>query len=312
VKICVTGGSGFIGANLVKRLLKERYDVTTFDKVAVNNAVRLQPVMKEIEYKQLDLTDLELLKKELKEFDAVAHFSASADVALGRNRTDIDLKEGVIVTYNILEAMRTNGIKKIIFPSSSTIYGKPMKIPTPEETGMLFPTSLYGASKLSAEAFISAFCHLFAIKSWIFRFGNVLGYDMTRGVIKDFIRKLKNNSKELEILGNGLQQKDFIYIEDCLDGILFAFRNSDDMVNVFNLGSGTTISVNKIAEMTIEEMKLKDVKLKFTGGESGWPGDAPIVHYDISKLKKMGWKPKYLSEEAVRLAIRGTLQNHPI
>jgi UDP-glucose 4-epimerase len=294
----------------VKRLLRDGHSVTAFDKVPANNAVRLQSVMKEIQYKQSDITNLESLKKELKDFDVVAHFSASADVALGRTRTDIDLKDGIMATYNILETMRMNDVKKIIFPSSSTIYGKPIKIPTPENAGMLFPTSLYGASKLSAEAMISAFCHLFSMKAWIFRFGNVIGSDMTRGVIKDFIYKLKNNSEELEILGNGLQQKDFIHIDDCLDGILFAFRNSDDVVNVFNLGSGTTVSVNKIAEMVIEEMNLKKVKLKFTGGESGWPGDAPIVHYDISKIEKLGWRPKYLSNEAVRLAIKGTLRSN--
>jgi UDP-glucose 4-epimerase len=310
MKFAVTGGSGFIGANLVKRLAREDHNVTAFDKVPSNNAIRLQPIMKEIQYKQLDITDLESLKNELKDFDVVAHFSASADVALGRTKTDIDLKDGVIATYNILETMRINNIKKIIFPSSSTIYGKPMKIPTPEDTGMLFPASLYGASKLSAEAMISAFCHLFSMKAWIFRFGNVIGSDMTRGVIKDFIHKLKNNSRELEILGNGLQQKDFIYIDDCLDGILFAFKNSDEIINIFNLGSGTTVSVNKIADMIIEEMNLKNVKLKYTGGESGWPGDAPIVHYDISKIKKLGWKPKYLSNEAVKLSVRGTLQSN--
>lgn len=309
MKFVITGGTGFIGSNLAKRLLKDGNEVTIFDRIDPKDAKRLHSVMNEINYLQIDLENSEQLKDELKNFDVVAHFSASADIALGRTKTDVDLKQGTIVAYNILEAMRINSIKQIIFPSSSAVYGEPAKIPTTEDTGLLFPTSLYGASKLACEGLISAFCHLFGMKSWIFRFGNIVGSDMTRGVIRDFIRKLRNDSDKLEILGNGLQQKDFIHIDDCLSGILFAFENSKDKVNVFNLSSGTTTSVNKIAEMIMEELNLKNVKLVYTGGESGWPGDAPIVHYDITKIKKLGWKPLFLSDEAIKLAIKGTIQN---
>lgn len=308
MKFAITGGTGFIGSNLAKRLLREGHDVTIFDRISLREAKRLQSVINQIQYVQIDLENLEQLKDKLKYFDVVAHFSASADIALGRTKTDVDLKQGTIVTYNVLEAMRINGIKKIIFPSSSAVYGEPAKIPTSEDTGLLFPTSLYGASKLASEALISAFCHLFDMNSWIFRFGNVVGSDMTRGVIRDFIHKLKNNSTQLEILGDGLQQKDFIHIDDCLSGILFALKNSSEKVNVFNLSSGTTTSVNKIAHMIIEELDLKNVNLIYTGGKSGWPGDAPIVHYDIAKMKKLGWEPQFLSDEAVRLSIKGTLQ----
>lgn len=309
MKFIVTGGAGFIGSNLVKKLLEENHDVTVFDIIQSKDAKRLQSVLNRINYKQMDISDLEKLKQELKNFDVVAHFAASADIALGRTRTDLDLQHGTISTYNILESMRINNIKKIIFPSSSTIYGDFHKIPTSEDTGMLFPLSLYGASKLACEGLISAFCNLFEMKSWIFRFGNVIGSDLTRGVIKELIQKLKRNPKELEILGNGLQQKDFIHIEDCIEGILFAFKNSNDAVNVFNLSSGTTTSVNKIVEIILEEANLKNVKLSYTGGKIGWPGDAPLVHFDITKIKKLGWHPKYLSDEAVRMSIKGTLKN---
>jgi UDP-glucose 4-epimerase len=312
MRFVVTGGAGFIGSNLVKKLVEDGHDVTVFDIVQEKETKRLQSILDRIDYKQIDISNLEKLKQELKDFDVVAHFAASADIALGRIKTDLDLQHGTIATYNILESMRINNIKKIIFPSSSAVYGDFHKIPTTEDTGMLFPLSLYGASKLACEGLISAFCNLFEIKSWIFRFGNVVGSDLTRGVIKELIQKLKRNPKELEILGNGLQQKDFIHIEDCVDGILFAFRNSNESVNIFNLSSGTTTSVNKIVEMILEEMKLKNVKLLYTGGKIGWPGDAPLVHFDITKIKKLGWHPKYLSDETVRMSIKGTLENEMI
>lgn len=308
-KIAITGGAGYIGSNFAKLLLERGYKVTIFDKVSLDQAKRIHTIRDKIDYKSIDLTNIELLKEELKNVNLVAHFAASADIALGKTKTDVDLNNGIIATYNVLETMRINKIKKIIFPSSSTIYGNFSKIPTSEDVGMLFPTSLYGASKLAGEAMISSFCHLFGMKSWIFRFGNIIGKDMTRGVIKDFINKLKKNPNKLIILGNGLQEKDFIHIDDCLEAILLTLEKSNEIINVFNLGTGTTTSVNKIAKMIIERMELKNVNLEYTGGESGWPGDAPKVHYDITKIKKIGWNPKLVSDEAVELAITQVLEN---
>lgn len=310
MKFVVTGGAGFIGSNLIQRLVKDGHDVTVLDKVKPNDAFRLRPIFDKIKYKEFDLENFEKLKEILTGFDVVAHLSASADIALGRTKTDVDLRQGTIVTYNVLESMRVNKVNKIIFPSTSSVYGNPIKIPTTEDTGMLFPTSLYGASKLAAEGLISAYCHLFGMQSWIFRLGNVLGPNLARGVIRDFISKLRQNPKELGILGDGKQQKDFIYMTDFLDGLLFAFNNSKDAVNIFNLSSGKTTSVDKLAKMVFEEMNLKNVNVTYTGGKSGWPGDAPIVHYDISKIKKLGWTPKYSSDEAVRLAIKDTLRDN--
>ena len=305
----VTGGAGFIGSNLVKNLVKNNYKVTVIDKIDKEKAVRLKPIMNNISYKTVDVKNFNKLVDVFSDFDVVAHFSASADIALGKSNTKIDFEEGIVTTFNVLEAIKESKCKKIVFPSSSTIYGNFTKIPTPEDAGLLFPTSLYGAAKLSSEALISAYCHLFGIKSWIFRFGNVVGGDMTRGVIMDFIKKLKANPRQLEILGDGSQKKDFIYVDDCVDAMMFAFNNSTETVNVFNLGTGMTTSVNKIAEMVTEEMKLFNVKFTYTGGKSGWPGDAPLVLYDISKIKKLGWNPHLTSDEAVRLAIKNTIKN---
>jgi len=307
VKFLITGGAGFIGSNLAKRLLKDGHNVTIFDIIPKNEAVRLKPIFPKIHYKKIDILDFKKLDENMKGFDVIAHFAASADIALGKIHTDIDLKHGLVATYNILESMRRKNIKKIIFPSSSAIYGIPEIIPTKENTGMLLPTSLYGAAKLGAEGFISAFSHLFGIRSLIFRYGNVIGNDMTRGVIKDFIKKLDENPKKLKVLGDGNQKKDFIYIDDCLDGMLYALKNSKELINVFNLSSGTTTSVKKIARMVIKKSNLKNVKLEYTGGKSGWSGDVPVVHYNISKLKKLGWKPKLKSDQAVEKAIEGML-----
>lgn len=305
----VTGGAGFIGSNLVRYLLKKHYQVTVFDKIKKEKAVRLLPIINDITYETVDLKNYDETRDRFDDFDTIAHFSASADIAIGKGNTRIDFDEGILVTYNILEIMKEKNCNKIVFPSSSTIYGNFSKIPTSEDAGMLFPTSLYGAAKLSSEALISAYCHLFGIRSWIFRLGNVVGGDMTRGVIMDFIKKLKNNPNQLEILGDGNQEKDFIHIDDCIEAMLFALTNSNDIVNVFNLGTGSTTSVKKIAKMVIEELQLDNVVIKFTGGKSGWPGDAPLVHYDISKIEKIGWKPKFLSDMAVRLAIQKTVSN---
>ena len=308
MKFVITGGNGFIGSHLVRRLVKENHDVTVLNHKKSSSKNRLESIHDKIKIINVELNDLETVKKELKDFDAVAHFAANASTQSGLDKTDIDLKLGILSTYNILEAMKFNGIKKIIFPSAPAIYGIPIKIPTPEDAGMLMPISLYGAAKLSSEGMISAFSHLFNIQSWILRLGNVVGPDMNRGVIRDFIQKLKENPNFLEILGNGEQKKDIIYIDDCIDGILFLFNNSNDVVNVFNLSSGETISVKNIAEIILDEMNLKNVELKYTGGKVGWSGDVPVINYDISKIKQMGWQPKFNAKESIRLAVRKMME----
>jgi len=305
MKFAITGGSGFIGRNLIKRLLKDGHDISVFDPIQKEFQLRLKEVLNEINFKIIDLEDLESVKREFKNFDVVVHLSASANTSITQKKTDVDLKQGTISTYNVLEAMRINKIKKIIFASAPAVYGYPIKIPTKENTGMLFPISLYGASKLASEGLISAFCHLFDMKSWIFRLGNVVGPDMTRGVISDFVKKLRQDPTQLEIFGNGKQKKDVIFVNDVIEAIIFAFEKSNEIVNVFNLSSGSTITVDEIALIILEEMKLKNVNFKYTGGEGGWRGDPPIIKLDISKLVGLGWKPKYDSRQAIKFAVKG-------
>jgi len=195
----------------------------------------------------------------------------------------------------------------VVFSSSSTVYGETPPVPLSENYGPLLPISVYGAAKLACEGLISSFCHTFDMKGWIFRFANVVGSRCTHGVIYDFIRKLRKNPRELEILGDGKQRKSYLYIEDCVNGMLFGFEKSREQINLFNLGTDGTTEVNEIAKMVIDEMGLKDVKLKYTGGKRGWKGDVPRFQFDISKIKSLGWKPKYDSSDAVRKAIKDLL-----
>ena len=256
-----------------------------------------------------DLKDFSFAKKYLTDFDIVFHLAANADVRLGVNDPDVHFKENLTVTKNVLEAMRVNGLKNIVFTSTSTVYGEAKQLPTREDYGPLVPTSLYGASKLGAEALVTAYCSTFGMNSWIYRFGNVIGPRETHGILVDFIRKLKENSKKLEVLGNGMQNKSYIYIEDCISGVLAGVKESDKQVNIFNLSSGDTISVSEIAAEVIKKMKIKPA-INYTGEKRGWAGDVPKMYLDISKISELGWKPKYNSRKAIQLTIDRLLSNN--
>ena len=304
----VTGGAGFIGSNLVDRLV-ERGAVTVYDNLSSGKKEFIQHHEGKDGFRfiKADLLELDTLRKAMKGHDVVFHLAANTDIRAGTAKIDLDLKSGTIGTYNVLVAMKENGIKKIVFASSATVYGEGAVKSTSENHGPLFPISLYGASKLACEGLITAFCHLFNMQAWMYRFANVVGKRETRGVIYDFIQKLRRNSAELEILGDGTQERPFFMVEDCVDGILFGFEHATESVNVFNLGCNSSTDVTSIAKMVVEEMGLTDVEFKYTGGNRGWPGDAPQVHFNIGKIAKLGWKPKYTSDEAVRWAIRDIL-----
>ena len=239
---------------------------------------------------------------------SVFHIAANPDVRLGVKKPDI-AKKDIISTYNILDAMRENNVNKIIFSSSSTIYGETPAHPLKEDYGPLLPISVYGAAKLASEGLISSFCHSFDMQGWIFRFANVVGERGTHGVIVDFINKLRKNPEELEILGDGRQKKPYLYVSECIDGILFGFEKSNDEINIFNLGCNSTTDVTRIGELVTQEMKLKNVNFSYTGGNRGWKGDIPHFQFDIGKIEKLGWKPRLESDEAVRMAIRDLLKS---
>ncbi|MFC2002719.1 NAD-dependent epimerase/dehydratase family protein [Chloroflexota bacterium] len=304
----VTGGAGFIGSHLVDRLLTDGNSVTVYDNLSSGKIENIEHLQGEATFQfiQADLLDSDALKEAMKGHELVYHFGANTDIPGGNRITDLDLKNDTIATYNVLKAMKQNKIEKIIFPSSSAIYGdQPSALS--ESIGPCLPVSLYGAGKLACEGLISSFCHLFNLQAWIFRFGNVLGARMGHGVIVDFINKLRENPKKLEVLGDGNQEKNYFLVEDCLDGILFAFHSCDNPCEVFNLGCESTIKVTAIARIVIEEMGLTDVNISYSGGKRGWPGDMPSVIYDMGKMKRMGWEAGYTSSEAIRMATRRLL-----
>jgi len=304
----ITGGAGFIGSHLVDRLISLG-KVTVYDNLSSGKKEFIQHHRgnRNFRFIQADLLDFDTLNKAIADHDIVFHLAANPDVRAGITNTKLDLQQGMLATYNLLEAMRLNQISKIVFASSSTVYGEAGLKAVSEDYGPLLPISLYGASKLACEGFISAFCHLFDMQAWIFRFANVVGSRARHGVIFDFINKLKQNPEELEILGDGTQEKPYLYIDDCIDGILFGLEHSQERMNVLNLGSDSSTKVTAIANMVVEAMGLSGVKLRYTGGSRGWRGDVPQVRFDITKMKKLGWKPRYSSDEAVRQAIRDIL-----
>lgn len=312
--VFVTGGAGFIGSHLVDRLLKDQYRVTVFDNLSSGRKenIAAHEGCDGYRFVKADLTDLDVVVTEMKGHDLVWHMAANTDIPGGFTRTDMDLKNCVTATYNVVEAMRKNGIRDLIFPSTGAVYGDLCRTtPCPENSGPLLPVSLYAAGKIASEAFVSAYCHLFGLRSWMFRFGNVIGSRMTHGVIYDFIEKLRRNPAELEILGDGNQEKNYFLVEECLEGMSYAFQNvpltEAKPCEIINLGTDSVSNVKKIAAILFEEMDLRDVKIRVAGGLRSWPGDQPRVYMTVDKMKSFGWRARLHSDEAVRTAARRML-----
>ncbi len=297
--ILITGGAGFIGSHVVDRLVE-------LDKVVVLDNLssgRRDFVNERAELHVVDLAEDPIVNF-LRDADEVWHLAANPDVRIGAEKPEEIYRNNVLATYRLLEAMRKAGVRRIIFTSTSTVYGEAKQIPTPEEYPA-HPISVYGASKLACEALIESYCHTFDFQAYIYRFANVIGKRSTHGVIYDFIKKLRKNPKELEILGNGEQNKSYIYIDDCVSA-MFSGLKAEEKVNIFNIGSEDQIKVKRIAEIVSEEMGLNP-RFRFTGGERGWKGDVPVMLLSVEKLKSLGWRPRFGSEEAVRRAVRDLL-----
>lgn len=304
----VTGGAGFIGSHLVDKLISIG-PVTVYDNLSSGKKEFLQQhdSKKGFRFLKADLLDLDNLKEVMAGHEVVFHLAANSDARIDTSNIDRDLEQGIIATNNVLKAMVANRIKKIIFASSSVVFGETPVVPVEEDHGPLQPISLYGASKLACEGLITAFSHLFGMQVWIFRFANVVGSRATHGVVLDFINKLKRNPRQLEILGDGTQEKPYIYVSDCIDGILLGFQHSHKPINVFNLGTDSTTDVTRVARIVVEEIGFASVRFKYTGGVRGWPGDVPQVRLNVTKLKKLGWKPRNTSDEAIRHAVKELL-----
>lgn len=305
MKYVITGGAGFIGSHIVDRLLSKGHDVVCIDNFRTGKRENITHNMRNKNFELVinDLKNIETLVDIFKGSEAVFHFAANADIRGGVEDTKRDLELNTIVTYNVLEGMRLGKVEKIVFASSSAVYGEPELFPTPEDYHLVI-TSLYGASKLACEALISAYCHSFGFQAWIFRLAGAIGKRHSHGVILDFVNKLKRNPRGLEIIGNGEQVKSFIEIGDCVDGIMFAYENAKESINICNIGTDEDIKIKKLATIVADELGLKNVKFHYTGGIRGWVGDAPIVRLSIEKIKKLGWEPKVNIEEAIRMTVR--------
>lgn len=303
MKILVTGGAGCIGSVLLKKLLEDGHDIVVFDNFSSGKKEHIEDIMGNIRLVDGDILDIDKLRQAIEDVDTVFHLAANADVKYQVGMpTDKDIMQNTMGTYNILEAMRKKNVNKILFSSTSAVYGEAGKEKITENHAPMNPISLYGASKLACEALISAYSHMFGMQSWIFRFGNVVGpQTRVKGttVLHDFIRKLKKNPMELEILGNGQQKKSYIYVDDCVKGMLAGFSRAKGRLNIFNLSSDDNITVNEIAEIVVSKLGLKGVRFTYTGGDRGWIGDVPIFSLDISKIKGLGWRPERNSRQAI-------------
>ncbi|DAC29155.1 MAG TPA: NAD-dependent epimerase/dehydratase family protein [Candidatus Poseidoniales archaeon] len=305
----VTGGAGFIGSHLVDALVEDGQKVRVIDNFSSGREEFLSHHKDsgELEIFRADLLDMNAVKKSMQGVEMVHHLAANPDIRLGTEVTDTDLKQGTLATYNVLEAMRIEGVSRISFSSSSAIYGEASQMPTPETYGPVMPISLYGASKLGSEALITAWAGTFGADAWIHRFANIVGPRGTHGVIFDFIHKLKRDSSRLEVLGNGMQEKSYMSAEDCVKAMIHLIDHCEKNVNLYNLGTGDTCSVRRIAEIVVEESGLEGVSIEYTGGDRGWAGDVPKTSLEVSRLLETGFKPNLASEEAIRHTARALI-----
>jgi UDP-glucose 4-epimerase len=300
----LVGGAGFIGSHLVDRLV-ERGPVTVYDNLSVGKRAFIADHLASgrATLVEADALDLDRLTHEIKGHDVVFHLAANPEARWGLERTRLDLEQGTIATYNVLEAMRRGGVPRLIFSSSGTVYGDTSERCAEGDLGKL-PISLYGASKLAGEALISAFSSCFGLHATIFRFGNVVGPRGTHGAALDFLKKLRDAKTYLEVLGNGLQAKPYLFVTDCTEGLVFGLDHGKGPLDVWNLAPPDETSVAKIAALCVEASPYKNAEIRFTGGDRGWPGDVPRSQMCPERLALHGYVVRYTSDEAVDLAVK--------
>jgi len=317
-KTLITGGAGFIGSHLIDTLLTKENTITVLDNLTTGTPQNIQQWLgnPNLTFIKADLLNPVALKKlEPNHYDTIFHLAANPEVKIGATNPKIHFQQNITATHNLLETIRKSNSKPtLVFTSTSTVYGEPTKIPTPENYAPLKPISTYGASKLACEALISAYAHTYNFKAIIIRLANIVGPRSQHGVVHDFIQKLNKNPNKLEILGDGTQNKSYLYITDCINAILLTLQKSKEQVNIYNIGSEDQTTVTEIAKIITQEMGIKNVKFKFTGGVDGgrgWKGDVKNMLLDISKLKTHEWKPKYNSQQAITKTVKH-LTNQPL
>lgn len=307
MNILVAGGAGFIGSHLCDALLAKGHKVIVADKLIMGDQniehLKGNDAFKFYEIELADQANVDKLFAENK-IDAVYHLAANSDIQKGGKEPSIDFNDTLLTTRAILEGMRKANVKNMFFASTSAVYGEMLDVELTEETGGIKPVSYYGGAKLASEALISSYVSMCDMNAVIFRFPNVIGPRLTHGAVFDFIRKLRKNPRELEILGNGTQCKPYIYVLDLVDAIVKLtedFKPGEDVYNISVKSEGTTVT--HIAEIVVDVLGLENVEFKYTGGDRGWKGDVPRFAYDISKVLATGWEPKHTSDEAVRQTV---------
>jgi len=296
----VTGGAGFIGSNLVDRLLAANHSVVAYDNFSTGQDAFLEIARSHPQFTLVrgDTLDLPALVEAMAGSEMVFHLAANADVRFGVEHPRKDLDQNTIATFNVLEAMRATGARRLAFASTGSIYGDASVIPTPEHSPFPVQTSLYGASKLAGEGLIQAYCEGFGFQSWIFRFVSILGERYTHGHVFDFYRSLRTNPSRLRVLGNGRQRKSYLYVQDCIDAILVALNRATEKVNVLNLGTEEYCEVNDSIDWITGDLGVSPI-LDYTGGDRGWIGDSPFIFLDTTRIRALGWKPKLTIREGV-------------
>lgn len=300
MKSFITGGAGFIGSNLANRLAADGHDVTVFDNLATGRREFLEPsgALPNFRFIEGNLMDLPALTAAMKGCDTVFHLSANADVRFGTDNPRRDLDQNIVGTFNVLEAVRATGASRIAFSSTSAIYGETKVIPTPEDAPFPVQTSIYAASKLAGEGLIQAYAEGFGIRAYIFRFVSILGEHYHHGHVYDFYQKLRADPTRIPVLGNGGQKKSYLYVQDCIDGILTALTKSDEKVQIFNLGRDDYANVGQSLGWICERLGIQP-KVEFAGGDRGWIGDTPFIFLDCARIRALGWKPKVTIREGV-------------
>ena len=311
MKALVTGAAGFIGSNLVDRLLAAGHEVTGFDNFSTGfrqflEGARAHPLFRMVE---ADLLDLDAVRAAVAGADMVFHLAANADVRFGPEHPRKDLDQNTIVTWNVLEAMRVAGVRRIAFSSTGSVYGEPEVHPTPESAPFPVQTSLYGASKLAAEGLIAAYAAAFGFQTFIFRFVSILGERYTHGHVFDFYRQLLDHPERLDVLGNGHQRKSYLYVQDCINAILLAAEECTALVNIFNLGTDEYCEVNDSIGWIGGHLGVTP-ELRYAGGERGWVGDSPFIFLDCARMRSLGWKPELTIRQGIICTLE-YLQSNP-
>jgi UDP-glucose 4-epimerase len=301
----VTGGAGFIGSHLVDRLLADGHAVTAFDNFSTGRRPFLEAALRNDRFRLIigDILDAAALTKAIDGADVVFHFAANADIRGGLDQPRKDLEQNTIGTFNVLEAMRAAGARRIVFASTGAVYGEPAVFPTPEDAAFPVQTSLYGASKAAGEGLIQAYCAGFGVQGYIFRFVSLVGERYSHGHVFDFVKSLRRDPTTLQVLGNGKQRKSYLYVGDCVEAVLLTVSKADGNVNIFNLGNDNYCEVNDSIRWICEELTVSP-RLDYTGGERGWVGDGPFVFLDCGRIRALGWRPAVTIRDGIVRTVR--------